>query len=85
MSLPGKNEEPHLHLREESITLAKVLSCFKPQNPHHSTIRMLSKVIKHLLKGRTLLALPFRDTTVGVRDSFERCGGTERAEEGEGH
>lgn len=85
MSSPGKHEEPHLNLREEGIAFAKVLSCFKFQNPHHSTIRMLSKVIKHLLKGRTLFALPFRDTTVGVGDSFEGCGGTERAEEGEGH
>ena len=85
MSLPGKHEEPYLHLREESIAFAIVLSCFKLQSPYQFTIRMLSKVIKHLLKGRTLFALPFRDTAVGVGDSFERCGGTERAEEGEGH
>ena len=85
MSLPGKHEESHLHLREKSIAFAKVLSCFKLQNPHHSTIRMLSKVIKHLLKGRALFALPFRNTTIGVGDSFERCGGTEWAEEGKAH
>ena len=84
MSLLGKYEEPHLHLREQSIAFAKVLSCFKLQNPHHSAVRMLSKVVKHLLKGRTLLALPFRDTAVGVSDGFERCGGTEGAKESEG-
>lgn len=85
MSLPRKHEEPHLHLREESITLSKILSSLKFQNPYHSAIRMLSKIVKHLLKGRTLLALPFRDTAVGVGDGREGRGGTERTEEGEGH
>ena len=85
MSLPRKHEEPHLHLREESIAFSKILSCFKFQNPHHSAIRMLSKIVKHLLKGRSLLALPFRNTAVGVGDGYEGRGGTERAEEGEGH
>ena len=85
ISLPGKHEKPYLHLREESIAFAIILTCFKFQSPHHFTIRMLSKVIKHFLNGRTLFALPFRDTAVGVGDSFERCGGTEWAEEGEGH